>query len=308
MVDFPWYMGMAPLLGWCLDAVVASRRFDTLVPRAIEQVAVRLVFVLRQAFPNQPARGGWVLTAWVGGAAWLLGWALTSGAWVLAGPFVAFAAWTAVFFLAFSMRSKAGAALRIQRALETENIENAQAWLRFMGEDSESTDPEVVAGTAVKQTARSIAESAMLPLFWGLFLGAGGALAALALHELANQADERTDEDDLWGPVLQVGNAVVTAPCWVALFFIQATIQFSGGSRGPTMAGFLNRFRETPPNRVAAAVAYGLNLGPSAGGHEDAPAVSPRDVQRATVLLWTSSGLAAAFVAAAGCLLYHFIL
>jgi cobalamin biosynthesis protein CobD/CbiB len=148
----------------------------------------------------------------------------------------------------------------------------------------------------------------VLPLFWGLVLGAGGALAALCLQELARQIDEDKTDDPFWQPVRRIADWIALPPCWLALVFIQATIPFSGGRRGAAMAGFLNRFREEPLDRVAAAVAYGLDLGPSAAGHADGAKVSPPDLQRATVLLWTSTGLAAVTVALIGSVVYRFIL
>ena len=322
MVDFPWYMGMAPLLAWCLDAVVSSRRFDTLLPATVERVSTRLEFVLRQAFPDQVARGGWVLAIWCGGAAWLLGWLLTSGSWIGAGHYVSFATWTAIFFLLLSIRSPATAASRIQQALHEEQFETALGWLQFVGSPSESQeaeakqsilreghDPtETLSATTVRQIAQVLVQGAMVPLFWGLILGAGGALAAVVLQELAKQASAESEEDDFWKPLAQIHEWVVIVPCWLSLCAIQATIQFSSGSRGAAMAGFLNRFREAPIDRVGSAIAYGLDLGPSAGGSPDGDDTTPSHIQRATIILWTSSGLASVLVALAGSLLYRFIL
>jgi cobalamin biosynthesis protein CobD/CbiB len=309
MVDFPWYMGMAPLLGWCLDAVVASRRIDPLLPNAVRRSAARFEFVLRQAFPDNPGRAGWMLVLWIGAAAWLIGWMLTSGAWVLAGHGVSFAAWTALFFVALNVRSQATAALLMQRALDDERSEGAAEWLHVLGESGESGEGhEALAGAGVRQLSHSVVRSALLPLFWGLVLGAGGALAALAVHLVARQSAEDQLDDPFWQSVNRAGVWVTTAPSWFALLFIQAALPFAGGQRGPAMAGFLNRYREQPLDRVAAAVAYGLGLGPSAGGHEDGEDVSSTDLHRATVLLWTTTALAAAAVSLAASIIYRFVL
>jgi cobalamin biosynthesis protein CobD/CbiB len=309
MVDFPWYMGMAPLLGWCLDAVVGSRRLDPLFPGVVRRSATRFEFVLRQAFPNNPERAGWMLVLWIGAAAWLLGWILTSGSWVLAGHSISFAVWTALFFIALSVRSQATSGLQMQRALETEHDESAAEWLRSLGEKGElGDDREALAGASVRQLAHSIVRSALLPLFWGLFLGAGGALAALAVHLVARETTEDQLDDPFWKSVNQAEVWITTAPSWLALVFIQTALPFAGGQRGPAMAGFLNRYKERPLDRIAAAVAYGLNLGPSAGGHEDGMEVSPTDIHRATILLWTATALGATATSLAASLLYRFIL
>ena len=309
MVDFPWYMGMAPLLGWCLDAVVSSRRLDPLLPHAVRRSAARFEFVLRQAFPNNPERGGWMLVLWIGAAAGLIGWVLTSGSWVLAGHSVSFVAWTTIFFMALSVRSQATTALQMQHALDDEGSENAPGWLRLLGETRQvGESDEALAGAGVRQLSHSIVSSALLPLFWGLVLGAGGALAALAVHLVARQNSADQTNDPFWQSVHRAGVWLTVAPSWVALFFIQTTLPFAGGKRGPAVAGFLNRYREQPLDRVAAAVAYGLGLGPSAGGHEDGEDVSSADLHRATVLLWTTTALAAAAATLAAALLYRFIL
>jgi len=309
VVDFPWYMGMAPLLGWCLDAVVASRRLDPLLPNAVRRSAARFEFVLRQAFPDNPGRAGWMLVLWIGAAAWLVGWMLTSGSWVLAGHSVSFAAWTALFFLVLNVRGQATAGLQMQRTLDAEDSERAAEWLHLLGESATiDGGDEALAGAGVRQLSHSVVRSAILPLFWGLLLGAGGALAALAVHLVARQSTEEQLSDPFWQSVNRADVWMTTAPSWVALVFIQTALPFAGGQRGPAMAAFLNRYRERPLDRVAAAVAYGLDLGPSSGGHEDGANVSSADLHRATVLLWTSTALAAAAASLAAGLLYRFVL
>lgn len=308
MVDFPWYMGMAPLLGWCLDAVVPTRRFDSFLPQAVERTAERMEFVLRNAFPEKPQQGGWALALWVGLSAWLLGWALTAGAWIVLGHYFAFAAWTLIFYLAFTVRGRARAALRIQTALNQEQNDVALAWLQFIGGEAPSNDTEAISAAGVRQIAQSVVRSAVLPLFWGLLLGAGGALAALTVQELAQRATDEGSDDPFWAPIRQLGGWLTVLPSWAALVCIQTTIAFAGGHRGATMAGFLNRFRDPPLSRVSSAVAYGLNLGKPAGGTEDGRDVTPRDLHRATIVLWTSTAFAAAATTVAAALLYHFIL
>lgn len=309
MVDFPWYMGMAPLLGWCLDAVVASRRFDPLLPRAVRHSAARMEFVLRQAFPSNPERGGWMLVLWTAATAWFLGWVLTSGSWVIAGHGVSFAAWTALFFVTFSVRGQATAGVHLQGAITAEDPESAAHWLSLLGDEAvPSEDPDALAGAGVRQLAHSVVHAALIPLFWGLFLGAGGALGALCVHHIAQQIRPGQRDDPFWQPAATAGRWVSTAPSWVALFFIQFALPFAGGHRGAAMAGFLNRYREQPMDRVAAAVAYGLGLGRSARGPEDGAPVGPSDLHRATILLWTSTALAAASTTFAAALLYRFIL
>jgi cobalamin biosynthesis protein CobD/CbiB len=309
MVDFPWYMGMALLLGWCLDAVVATRRLDPLLPRAVRHSAARMEFVLRQAFPTTPTRGGWMLVLWTFASAWLLGWILTSGSWVIAGHGVSFVVWTTLFFVTFGVRGQATAGLHLQQAITAEHTESAAQWLHLLGDDAVPTeDPEVLAGAGVRQLAHSVVHAALLPLFWGLFLGAGGALGALSVHHIAQKIRQDQRDDPFWRPIARAGAWVTIAPSWLALFFIQAALPFAGGQRGAAMAGFLNRYREQPLDRVAAAVGYGLGLGPSARGPEDGAPVGLSDLHRATILLWTSTALAAVSITLAATLLYRFIL
>ena len=249
-----------------------------------------------------------MLVAWIGLSAWLLGWALTSGAWVIAGHGVSFATWTVLFFVVFSLRGQATAAVNMQRALAEDATGNAAAYLQILGGRSTSDDREVLAGAGVSQLAQSIVCSALLPLFWGLVLGAGGALAALCVQHISGQITDDQHEDSFWQPVARIGVWITTVPCWLALFFIQATLPFAGGQRGAAMTGFLNVYKANPLDRVTIAVAYGLGLGPSAGGHEDGDPVGVADLHRATILLWISTGLAAVTIALLGSLLYRFIL
>ncbi len=309
-VDNPWWVGLAPLLAWCLDAVVRTRRWEPLVERAVQRATKRIEFAMRVGMKGNLVRGGEILVLWLMGGAFLIGWSLTQVGYILGeGAYGQFAVWTVGFFLLFGIRRRSAAGSDVMASLLHGNDEVARQWLEYIDGDPGDGTPPVVARATIARMSEGVVERAILATFWGITLGLGVAAAAVVVHELARFARSSADPNDpLWVGALRTERWVAWPASWIAVVVIYVIIPLAGGARARAMAGFLNHVGEPPLRRLSLAVEAGLGLQKTqtVEGKILDPCV-PEDIQRSVIVLWTASAVGVAALSGVCTLVFHLI-
>lgn len=305
MIDSPWYMGLAPLLGWCLDAVIRTGRLGPVVPLWAAKITARLEFVMRTGMQDRMRRAGEVLVIWIAGMAWIAGWAVSEAAWVLGGSVLQFIAWTCLFFLLISVRRRAKAGVEIREALLHERPDVARGWLEHVDARPDDDEVTTLSRTAVCRMAEGILDSAMLAIFWGVVLGPAAALAAVCVHEIARYGrGSDNPEDLLWYGALRMERWLSWPISWLAAVLVYLVIPLGGGSRAGTLSGYFNQWRLRPAPRLGAALVQGLGIDRIQTPDGIIDPVKPEGIQRAVVVLWATSALAALVLSAFSCGVY----
>ncbi len=305
MTDSPWFLGLAPLLGWCLDAVIRTGRLGPLVPVWAAKVTARLEFVMRTGMQDRLMRGGEVLVIWIAGMAWIAGWLVSKTSLVLGGPIAQFVVWTALFFLLISVRRRGKAGVEIREALILERPDVARGWLEHIDARPEDDEPTTLARAAVVRMAEGILESALLAIFWGVVLGPAAALAAVCVHEIARYGRSSDNPDDLlWYGALRMERWLSWPISWLAAVLVYLAIPLAGGSRARALSGYFNRWQQTPARRLGAALVQGLGIERFQTPDGIVDPVKPEDIQRAVVVLWATTCLAALLLSAVSCGIY----
>ena len=306
MLDSPWYMGLAPLLGWCLDAVIRTGRLGPLVPNWASRVTAKLEFVMRTGMQDRLQRAGDILVIWIAGMAWVAGWLVSKATWVLGGSILQFIAWTALFFLLVSVRRRGKAGVEIRQALLQDRLDVARGWLEHIdaqpGPDDEVT---TLSRAAVSRMAEGILESAMLAIFWGVLLGPAAALAAVCVHEIARYGRRSEDPEDLlWFGALRMERWLSWPISWLAVLGVYLVIPLGGGSRARALAGYFNHWRDRPAGRLGAALVMGLGIERIQTPDGIVDPVKPEDIQRAVVVLWAATCVSTVALSAFSCGVY----
>jgi cobalamin biosynthesis protein CobD/CbiB len=298
----PWFLGLAPLLGWCLDAIVRSRRIGPLLPNWAARTTGRLEFVMRTGLPDKPLRAGDILVLWIMVLAWIVGWVLSKGSWVLFGAFGQFVVWTAMFFLMISVRRRAGAGRDIQASLMAQRPDLARGWLEHIDHRPADDEPTTLARAGVGRMAEGILETTLLGVFWGVLLGPAAGLAAVCVHEVARYGRRSEDPDDpLWFGALRMERWLSWPISWLAAFVLYVVVPLGGGNRAQALAGYFNKKRERPANRLSAALIQGLGLQRVQTPDGIIDPVVPQDIQRSVVVLWAATCVATLGCAAFSC-------
>lgn len=305
MIDSPWYMGLAPLLGWCLDAVIRTGRLGPLVPLWAAKVTARLEFVMRTGMQDRLMRGGEVLVIWIAGMAFIAGWAVSKGAWILGGPILQFVAWTAIFFLLLSVRRRGKAGVEIRDSLLAGRTDLARGWLEHIDARPEDDEVTTLSRTAVARMAEGILESALLAIFWGVVLGPAAAVAAVCVHEIARYGrGSDNPEDLLWFGARRMERWLSWPISWLASVFVYLTIPLAGGSRARALSGYFNHWKLDPAPRLGAALVQGLGIERYQTPEGIVDPVKPEDIQRSVVVLWGATFLSALVLSGFSCVVY----
>ncbi len=290
LLDQPWYIGLAPMLGWLLDAVVRSGPLDGVVDRAVARLAARLEFAIRTGLRDQLSQGGAILTLWLGGSAAVVAWGLMAVGIVLGGPVGRFVATTLIFFLILDSRSRASDALSIERLLREGRDEEAAGRLTALGNPPPEDTAPAIAGAGVLSVSDGLLLRVLVPMLWGLALGPIGGAFAYGVVAVSLQRLRSTEEDQgLWHWPDQALDALCWPVAWLAALSLQLVAPIAGLRRGDVFNGFIHRPGLRPHERLRAAFVGGFRFGEDVGGPRDGAEPTPGDLQRAVVLLWTSS-------------------
>jgi cobalamin biosynthesis protein CobD/CbiB len=260
---------------------------------------------MRTGMQDRLKRAGDILVIWIAGMAWVGGWLVSKTTWVLGGPILQFIAWTALFFLLISVRRRGKAGSEIREALLQQRPDVARGWLEHIDAHPADDDPTTLSRAAVSRMAEGILESAMLAIFWGVLLGPAAALAAVCVHEIARYGRRSENPEDLlWYGALRMERWLSWPISWLAALFVYLVIPLGGGNRARTLAGYFNHWRSRPAARLGAALVMGLGIERIQTPDGIADPVKPEDIQRAVVVLWAATCLAAVLLSAFSCGVY----
>ncbi len=298
MDDFPTWMGLAPLLGFLLDALFGDLRSRHHYAEQVTRAGRRLELIARTALRPTPRVAGLFWLVWVVGAAMLLAWGIETIAWSFFEMEGLFASHAFITLGILRLRRMTTDASLVRMDLEAEAPRRARERLSKMGTEATSFADEDIAGAAIARMSRALLEGALLPLVFVLF-GPPVAAGAVAARELGSYIwDEAEDPDDaFYRPALAADTIVGTFAGWWGALLMQTILPIVGGNKHTAFAGWLNQADKPPEMRLSAVVARGLGLGPEARGPEGGEPPRPNDIQRAVVLVWITALVMAALSA-----------
>ncbi len=290
LLEQPWWLGIAPLLGWLLDAVVRTGSLAGAFDRQSVLRAERLEFALRTGMSSQLKDAGVILTVWLAVLGGGLAWAVASAGIVFGGPVGRFLATTLFFYAIFDTRGVASRGLALEHALLEGRNDDAAATLRSGGLVPPGPEPTVLAGSGVHAVSDGLMMRVLTPLFWGLVIGpVGGGIAygvvAVARRSIASEEEDQT----LWHWPLKLADAVMWPAAWLGSFALQIVAPLAGARRGAFFNAFIHRPGLRPHERLRQGFVGGFALDEDAGGVRDAHPPQPSHIQRAVVLMWTGA-------------------
>jgi cobalamin biosynthesis protein CobD/CbiB len=302
LLEQPWYLGLAPLLGWLLDAVVRSGPLEGTIERARERLVARLEFAMRTGLGDQPRQAGGILSVWMGATAAFAAWALVAVGIVFGGPVGRFVATTLVFFAILDTRGIATDALTAENLLLAGRDDDAAARLARMGNPPSARTAPALAGAGVLAVIDGLLLRVLVPMLWGLLLGPVG--GGFAFGVVAVCLRRRLSEEggaEFWAWPDRALDALTWPVAWLASFGLQAVAPMVGVRRGDLFNGFIHRPSTRPIERLRAAIVQGFHFGEDVGGPREGADPAPGDIQRAVILMWTSSFLLLAIGSALRC-------
>ncbi|GEM_PF-2655381 len=307
MDDFPTWMGLAPLLGFLLDALFGDLRKRHHFSEQITLAGRRLELIARTSLGRSPKLAGVMWVVWVVGVAMLFAWGIETLAWSMFEMEGLFAAHAFITLGILRLRRMTTDAGLVQADLEAEAPRRARERLVAMGTDAVSFADEDIAGAAIARMSRALLEGALLPLVFVLF-GPTIATGAVAARELGSYIFAEGDPDDpFYKAALAADTVVGTFAGWWGALLMQTIFPVVGGNKRTAFAGWLNQADQPPELRLSAVVARGLGLGPEARGPEGGEPPRPTDIQRAVVLVWITALSMAAASAAVLSAFYKFL-
>lgn len=296
MGDLPWWMGLAPLMGFLLDALLGGTRAEELVHGWIRRNVPRMDFVMRQAFGGPTAKAGYGLAIWYGLIAFCGAWFLSVLGRIVYEDYGLFLVRSLLFLFLFSARRLTIVGIQTLAQLSAGDLDGTRRTLWAIGVNAQDEDVNSLSGTAVKALSGGMLGAAFIPLFWGLG-GAELAATALAVHLVARQGvGQPADAQEMWDGAARVDRWLSWPAAWLAGIVVPIVIGLVGGRRTTALATFVTRKSLPPTDRLASALAKGFGFGEAAGGYEDGPECSPADVQRVIQVLFLA-GMAGAVVA-----------
>ena len=306
MDDYPIWMGLAPLLGFLLDALFGDLRKRHVFADQVTQAGRRFELISRTTLKSRPRMGGVFWLVWVVGAAMFLAYAAENLAWSLFEMEGRFVAHVVIILMLLRLRRMTTDAIQVQIDLEAEAPRRARERLQSMGTEASSFADEDIAGAAIARLSRGLLEGVLIPLVFVLF-GPAIATGAVAARELGSYIYAEGDPDDpFYRPALRVDDLVGSFAGWFGALVLQLVFPVVGGDKKTAFAGWLNRAGDPPEIRLSAVLARGLGLGPEARGPEGGDPPRPTDIQRTVVLVWVTALATATSSAFLLCTLFRF--
>ena len=254
MNDLPFWMGLAPLLGFLLDALFGGTRIDEVVHRSIWRALPRMEFAMKQAFRGRPERVGYGLLAWFAGVACVGAWLVSVVGWTLYGAYGLFVARALLFLVFFSARGLTMRGIEALVRLSSQDFAGARAALSGLPGQRLPDEIGALCGGVSRHLSAGTLGAVFVPLFWGLIGGAPLAAAALAVHIVAETRHGRPeDEDAIWAAVARVDSYVTLPAAWLGGLVVPVVIGVVGGRRSTAFAGFVTNKGLAPGERLASA-------------------------------------------------------
>ncbi len=261
MNDFPWWMGLAPLLGFLFDALVGGTKLDDMIEDWVRRSVPRVEFLMRNAFGGPSGLAGWGLALWIGAIAVTVSWALSLLGYVIYEEFGVFAVRAAIFTLLFTARRLTARGIEVLVLVSSGEFGQARAALRRLGPTTEADDMDAMFGATVDRLAGATLGALLIPLFWGLIGGSTLAAGALALHLVALQrVDGEEGATPMWDVIARVDRWFTTPAAWLGGLVYPFVVHFVGGRRTTALAAFVGAPGELPASRLGRAIGKGFGL------------------------------------------------
>ena len=304
-------------LGFLIDLVLGDPRGLWHPVRGIGALITYLEGKLRAAFPKNETgekRAGVLLVILVT----LIPTALTAGLIVLfraIHPGLGFALQVLICWQLLAARSLRDESMRVCRALERRDLPGArQAVSMIVGRDTQRLDEAGVTRAAVETVAENFSDGVLAPM---LYMALGGPALGM-LYKAVNTMDSMVgykNDRYLWFGrcAAKVDDVLNFIPARLGGFLMCAAAPMAGLDGGSAFRVFLrDRLNHSSPNsahtEAAAAGALHVRLAGDSWyfgklvhkptiGNDDRP-IEPRDILRVNRLMYASSALALALLAA----------
>lgn len=289
LLDLPWFFGLTALLAWCLDAVLRWGPLEGAVTRRTVRLAERLEFVVRQGLEDSPRKAGLLLTLWVAGTVAFVAWGAQGIGFVLGQELGRFSAGVVVLLALFGGRSLSQEASLVERFLLEGRTAEADAVLARHGLGLGSRDVDEIAAGGVRLVSSNLLADVVMPIFWGIVLGPAAAALAFGVQVIADRGRHDDGDPEFWHWAWRIESWLQLPAAWFGLVALQFVAPIGGARRAAVMHGYMLKPERPPRERMTSAFVGGLNLGEAAGGEREGEIPRPSDIQRAVILMWTTS-------------------
>lgn len=150
----------------------------------------------------------------------------------------------------FAVRALAGAARRVQLALERHSVDDARSGLRHLcSREPSSLSAEEVAAAAVESVAENASDSFVAPLFYYVVFGIEGAVAYRAINTQDSMIGYHGDYEWLGKAAARLDDLVNLVPARVTALMLLFVGGFWGGDvRGALKVWWRDAHRTESPN------------------------------------------------------------
>lgn len=299
-------MGLAPLLGFLLDALLGGTRLDDLIEGWVRRSMPRVDFIVRNAFGGPTVMAGYAMAIWLGGTALVAAWVLGVGGYVVYQEYGLFLVRALIFLQLFTARRLTARGIEVLLLVSSGDLPGARASLRRMGPAVQGNDADSLSGAAILRLAGATLGATLVPLFWGVVGGSTLAAVALVLHIAAlERPDDVGDAGPMWQALERVDGWVSTPAAWIGGLVFPLAVTLVGGRRTAALGAFLGNGRDLPAHRLGRTVSRGLQL--RAREDDGAIVAGAPDVQKVVQMLFIGGFLCALLVSVVSVLLHHVI-
>ena len=302
MKDFPWWMGLAPLLGFLLDALLGGSRVDAGLEDRVRLVGTRMRRVMQASFRGE--RAGYAHMIWMGSWGAVAGWAIPVLGYVVFQEYGLFLVRALVFFLMFSARRLTMEGIQSLAWIATGEADKARALMSRFARLPADHDARAWFGALTTGLCAGTLGATLLPFFWGTLGGTTLAGAALAAHLGAASRPEVVPEEDaaFWRAVARVDHWITAPAVWLG-GLTPMVLGAVGGSVDRGLRGWMSP-AAVPEERMAAVAVHGFGLPTRPDGTVEA---EPGAVQQVVQVLFLAGFLTAAVCSAVGAFLHWLI-
>ena len=299
-------MGLAPLLGFLLDALLGGTRLDEQLEGWVQRSMPRIEFIVRNAFGGPTIQAGYGMAIWLAGAAIVTAWLMGVVGYVLFQEYGLFLARAVIFLLLFTARRLTARGIEVLLLISSGDFTGARHSLRRMGPSVHRDDTDSLSGAAVLRLSGATLGATLVPLFWGLIGGSTLAAGALVLHIGALQRpDDVDDAQPMWQALERINGWVTTPAAWVGGLVFPLAVTLVGGRRTAALGAFLGDGRESPSDRLGRAVSRGLQL--RTREDDGALIAGANEVQKVVQMLFIGGFLCAVTVSTLSVFLHHLL-
>lgn len=209
---------------------------------------------------------------------------------------------TLFFWTSLAVRSMETEARAVEAVVSTGSVEDARVQVgRIVGRDTAELDRKGITRACIESVAESTSDGIIAPMFWGLLLGPGGAMAYKAVNTLDSMVGYDNDRYRYFGRAsARLDDLLNCLPARITGLLAVLLASYVGGRTGEAFKVYRrDRSRHASPNsghpEAAFAGALGIELaGPASYGgrvkdkpwlNQGAKQAVPADIGRALRLM-----------------------